>query len=182
MAYVKKLFPQVQEFFFDDDTFTANLPRAREIAKKLAPARPHLVVQQPREPGLRHDQILQGLRPAPVPGRLRKRQPGHPQPHQERRDDGRSAAFTKACHEAGVVIHGTFILGLPVETQRNHRANDPFRDGTGRVQHPSFAGRAVSRHGALRHGPAKRLVRQEGQDRHRAKTTASSKARSNIPA
>ena len=37
MAYTKKLFPQVQEFFFDDDTFTANLPRAREIAKKLAP-------------------------------------------------------------------------------------------------------------------------------------------------
>ena len=25
--------------------------------------------------------------------------------------------FTKACHEAGVVIHGTFVLGLPVETQ-----------------------------------------------------------------
>jgi radical SAM superfamily enzyme YgiQ (UPF0313 family) len=37
MAYMKKLFPQVKEFFFDDDTFTANLPRAREIAKKLAP-------------------------------------------------------------------------------------------------------------------------------------------------
>jgi radical SAM superfamily enzyme YgiQ (UPF0313 family) len=25
-------------------------------------------------------------------------------------------AFTQACHQAGVVIHGTFILGLPVET------------------------------------------------------------------
>src|SRR5262245_15104085 len=37
MADMKKLFPQVREFFFDDDTFTANLPRAREIAKKLAP-------------------------------------------------------------------------------------------------------------------------------------------------
>ena len=37
MAYMKKIFPQVREFFFDDDTFTANLPRAREIAKKLAP-------------------------------------------------------------------------------------------------------------------------------------------------
>ena len=24
--------------------------------------------------------------------------------------------FTRACHDAGVVIHGTFILGLPVET------------------------------------------------------------------
>jgi len=26
-------------------------------------------------------------------------------------------AFTKSCHKAGVVIHGTFILGLPVETK-----------------------------------------------------------------
>ena len=37
MAYLKKLFPQVKEFFFDDDTFTANLPRAREIAQRLKP-------------------------------------------------------------------------------------------------------------------------------------------------
>ena len=37
MAYMKKIFPQVREFFFDDDTFTANLPRAREIAKKIGP-------------------------------------------------------------------------------------------------------------------------------------------------
>jgi radical SAM superfamily enzyme YgiQ (UPF0313 family) len=26
-------------------------------------------------------------------------------------------AFTRACHRAGVVVHGTFILGLPVETK-----------------------------------------------------------------
>ncbi len=74
MAYMKKLFPQVKEFFFDDDTFTANLPRAREIAKKLAPLGLDLELQQPREPRLRHDQFLQGLRPAPVPRRLRKRE------------------------------------------------------------------------------------------------------------
>ena len=35
MAKAKALFPQVQEFFFDDDTFTADLPRAAEIAKGL---------------------------------------------------------------------------------------------------------------------------------------------------
>ncbi|MEO7318750.1 MAG: hopanoid biosynthesis associated radical SAM protein HpnJ, partial [Chthoniobacteraceae bacterium] len=35
MAHAKKLFPQVKEFFFDDDTFTAYQPRAREIAKEL---------------------------------------------------------------------------------------------------------------------------------------------------
>jgi len=33
MAYMKKLFPQVKEFFFDDDTFTANLPRAVKSPK-----------------------------------------------------------------------------------------------------------------------------------------------------
>ena len=27
--------------------------------------------------------------------------------------------FTKDCHKAGVVIHGTFILGLPVETKQS---------------------------------------------------------------
>ena len=47
--------------------------------------------------------------------------------------------FTKACHQAGVVIHGTFILGLPVETQETHREHDPFRAGTGRVQHAGSA-------------------------------------------
>ena len=25
--------------------------------------------------------------------------------------------FTRACHKASMVIHGTFILGLPVETR-----------------------------------------------------------------
>src|SRR5439155_486770 len=31
----KSYFPQVQEFFFDDDTFTDNLPRAEAIAREL---------------------------------------------------------------------------------------------------------------------------------------------------
>jgi radical SAM superfamily enzyme YgiQ (UPF0313 family) len=32
---------------------------------------------------------------------------------------GEMRRFTKACHQAGVVIHGTFILGLPVETRQS---------------------------------------------------------------
>jgi len=35
MAAAKKHFPQVKEFFFDDDTFTDDLPRAEEIARRL---------------------------------------------------------------------------------------------------------------------------------------------------
>jgi radical SAM superfamily enzyme YgiQ (UPF0313 family) len=119
MAYMKKLFPQVKEFFFDDDTFTANLPRAREIAKKLAPlgltwscnSRANLdydTIKSFKDSGLRlflvgyesgNEQILKNIKKGVTMEEMR--------------------AFTKSCHQAGVVIHGTFILGLPVETKES---------------------------------------------------------------
>lgn len=117
MAYMKRLFPQVREFFFDDDTFTANLPRAREIAKKLAPlgltwscnSRANLdydTIKSFKDSGLRlflvgyesgNEQILKNIKKGVELDEMRR--------------------FTKSCHQAGVVIHGTFILGLPVETR-----------------------------------------------------------------
>jgi hopanoid biosynthesis associated radical SAM protein HpnJ len=116
MAYMKELFPQVREFFFDDDTFTANLPRAREIAKKLGPLGVHWscnsranldydTIQSFKDNGLRlflvgyesgNDEILTRIKKGVTTDEMRR--------------------FTRACHQAGVVIHGTFILGLPVET------------------------------------------------------------------
>jgi radical SAM superfamily enzyme YgiQ (UPF0313 family) len=117
MAYLKKLFPEMKEFFFDDDTFTANLPRAREIAKKISPlgvtwscnSRANLDydnIKLLKDNGLRlflvgyesgNDDILKRIKKGVTTGEMRR--------------------FTKACHQAGVVIHGTFILGLPVETK-----------------------------------------------------------------
>ncbi|MHB8530315.1 MAG: hypothetical protein ACYC8V_12510, partial [Caulobacteraceae bacterium] len=35
IAWAQKAFPQVREFFFDDDTFTDDLPRAEAIAREL---------------------------------------------------------------------------------------------------------------------------------------------------
>jgi len=35
IKWAMKAFPQTKEFFFDDDTFTDNLPRAEEIAREL---------------------------------------------------------------------------------------------------------------------------------------------------
>ncbi len=119
MAYMKKLFPQVREFFFDDDTFTANLPRAREIAKKLGPlgltwscnSRANLdydTIESFKDNGLRlflvgyesgNDDILTRIKKGVTMDEMRR--------------------FTKDCHRAGVVIHGTFILGLPVETKQS---------------------------------------------------------------
>lgn len=119
MAYMKKLFPQVREFFFDDDTFTANLPRARDIAKKLAPlgltwscnSRANLdydTIKFFKDSGLRlflvgyesgNDDILARVKKGVTLDEMRR--------------------FTRACHQADVMIHGTFVLGLPVETRES---------------------------------------------------------------
>ena len=155
MAYMKKLFPQVREFFFDDDTFTANLPRAREIAKKLGPLGVHLELQQPREPRLRHDKIFQGQRPAPVPRRLRKRQRRHPHAHQERRDHGRNAPLHQVL-PPGRRRDSRHVHPRPARRDEETIENTiQFRAGTRRVHHASLARRAVSRHGALRAWPGK---------------------------
>ncbi len=117
MAYMKKLFPQVREFFFDDDTFTANLPRAREIAKKLAPlgltwscnSRANLdydTIQSFKDCGLRLFLVGYESGNANILKNIKKGV-----------NKEEMLRFTKACHKAGVVVHGTFVLGLPVETQ-----------------------------------------------------------------
>ena len=114
----RSAFPQVKEFFFDDDTFTDNLPRAEAIASELgklgvtwscnAKANvPRETLKVLRDNGLRL--LLVGYE---------MRQPADPAQHQEgHADRGRAKRFTKDCHELGITIHGTFILGLPGETK-----------------------------------------------------------------
>ncbi|MGB8365136.1 MAG: hopanoid biosynthesis associated radical SAM protein HpnJ [Rhizomicrobium sp.] len=117
IAWAKKAFPQVKEFFFDDDTFTDDLPRAEAIAKELgklgvtwscnAKANvPRDSLKVMRENGLRlllvgyesgNQQILHNIKK------------GMRVEVAER--------FTKDCHDLGITIHGTFILGLPGETK-----------------------------------------------------------------
>ena len=117
MAHAKKLFPQVQEFFFDDDTFTANLPRAREIAQKLKPlgltwscnSRANVnyeTIKLMKDCGLRLYLVGYESGNQEILNRIKKG---------IQLDEAK--LFTKNCKELGVVIHGTFILGLPVETK-----------------------------------------------------------------
>ncbi len=117
LRWARQAFPQVKEFFFDDDTFTDNRPRAEAIARELgkmgmtwscnAKANvPRATLKVMRDNGLRlllvgyesgNQQILHNIRKG------------------VRIDVARQ--FTKDCHELGVTIHGTFILGLPGETR-----------------------------------------------------------------
>jgi hopanoid biosynthesis associated radical SAM protein HpnJ len=117
MEHAKKLFPNVQEFFFDDDTFTANLPRAREIAKRLKPL--GLTWSCNSRANVNRETIAMmkdcGLRLFLV---------GYESGNQQILDVIKKGVrlevareFTKNCRELGVLIHGTFILGLPYETK-----------------------------------------------------------------
>ncbi len=126
MAYMKKLFPQVKEFFFDDDTFTANLPRAREIAQKLGKigltwscnSRANVnyeTLKLLKDNGLRlllvgyesgNQKILDGIKKG------------------IQLDEARE--FTRSCHKLGITIHGTFILGLPGETRETIQQSIEF--------------------------------------------------------
>ena len=117
IARARRMFPQVREFFFDDDTFTDDLPRAEAIARKLgamgvtwscnAKANvPRKTLEVLKDNGLRlllvgyetgNQQILYNIKKG------------------MRIEVARE--FTKNCHELGIKIHGTFIMGLPGETR-----------------------------------------------------------------
>jgi hopanoid biosynthesis associated radical SAM protein HpnJ len=117
IALAQKLFPQVREFFFDDDTFTDDRPRAEEIARGLgrlgvtwscnAKANvPYETLKIMRDNGLRlllvgyesgNQQILYNIKKG------------------MRIDVAKR--FTADCRKLGIAIHGTFIIGLPGETR-----------------------------------------------------------------
>ena len=117
LAWARKAFPQVKEFFFDDDTLTDNLPRVEALAREIgklgivwscnAKANvPRATLKVLKDNGLRlllvgyesgNQQILHNIKKG------------------MRVDVARQ--FAKDCRELGIVVHGTFILGLPGETK-----------------------------------------------------------------
>lgn len=123
VQYILREMPHVKEVFFDDDTLTDNRERVEELARELgklgfgkpgfdiswscnAKANvPYATLKVLKENGLRlllvgyesgNQQILHNIKKG------------------LRVDVARQ--FTKDCHALGIVIHGTFILGLPGET------------------------------------------------------------------
>ena len=114
---MRRLFPGMKEIFFDDDTFTADRNRAREIAQRLKPlgvcwstnSRANVdyeTLKIMKDGGLRlfvigyesgNAEILKNIKKGVALESARR--------------------FTQDCHKLGILIHGTFILGLPGETR-----------------------------------------------------------------
>jgi len=124
VQYILENIPETKEIFFDDDTLTDNHARVEELAialgklgfgKKGFPVSwscnakanvPRKTLEVLKANGLRlllvgyesgNQQILHNIKKG------------------LRTDVARQ--FTKDCHALGIVIHGTFILGLPGETE-----------------------------------------------------------------
>jgi len=116
VKYVMKEFPQVKEIFFDDDTLTDDHPRVEALAQALGPLGvtwscnakanvPRKTLEVMKANGLRlllvgyesgNQKILHNIKKGVLVEVARR--------------------FSKDCRELGIIVHGTFILGLPGET------------------------------------------------------------------
>lgn len=126
MRRAKGMFPEVKEFFFDDDTFTAKLERVEEIARGLkklnitwsSSARanvPEKTLRIMKESGLRclmvgiesgSDQILRNVKKGITTSQARR--------------------FVKTCKELRITTHATFVMGLPGETKQSIKETISF--------------------------------------------------------
>jgi hopanoid biosynthesis associated radical SAM protein HpnJ len=117
VKYVMKEFPQVKEIFFDDDTLTDDHPRVEALAGALGPLGvawscnakanvPRKTLEVMKANGLRlllvgyesgNQKILHNIKKGVLVDVARR--------------------FSKDCRELGIIVHGTFILGLPGETR-----------------------------------------------------------------
>ena len=126
MAKAKEFWPNVREFFFDDDTFNIQKARTIELCEKLKPLNltwsctsrvttDYETLKAMKEAGCRllivgyesgDPQILKNIKKGATVERARQ--------------------FTKDCHKLGLVVHGDFILGLPGETHETIRTTVAF--------------------------------------------------------
>jgi hopanoid biosynthesis associated radical SAM protein HpnJ len=117
MAKATEYWPNVKEFFFDDDTFNIQKARTMELCAELRPldltwsctsrvTTDYETLRAMKEAGCRllivgyesgDPQILKNIKKGATVERARQ--------------------FTKDCQKLGLAIHGDFILGLPGETR-----------------------------------------------------------------
>jgi hopanoid biosynthesis associated radical SAM protein HpnJ len=116
MMSARELFPEAKEYFFDDDTFTDNAPRAIEIARKIKDlgitwscnSRANTsadTLKALKECGLRLLTVGFESGSQTILNNIKKG---------IRIEQARE--FVKATKELGILVHGAFIIGLPGET------------------------------------------------------------------
>lgn len=118
VSWIKKNIPAIKEIFFDDDTFTINDKWLNEFCLKIQPlkivwsvnARADLsftLMEKMKKAGLRlmvvgfesgSDKILRNIKKGVTTWQMKK--------------------FARNAKKADLMLHGTFVLGLPGETKK----------------------------------------------------------------
>ena len=118
MAWAKTNLGEVKEFFFDDDTFSFEKERTREIARRLKPLG---ITWGGNARGNLDYETLRTMKD----GGARNLVVGYESSSQQILNNVKKGIrvekyveFTKNAKRAGLMIHGAFILGLPGETER----------------------------------------------------------------
>src|SRR6184192_4288367 len=122
----RRHFAQVKEYFFDDDTFTDDLPRAEEIARRLGRLGvtwscnakadvPYATLKVLKDNGLRLLLVGYESGSQAILNNVKKG---------IRLD--RAREFTRHAKALGITIHGTFVMGLPGETRETIEATIKF--------------------------------------------------------
>jgi hopanoid biosynthesis associated radical SAM protein HpnJ len=116
MVKAKQMWPEVKEFFFDDDTFNIQKARTVELCAKLKP----LGLTWSCTSRVTTDfETLKAMKEAGCRLLIVGYESGDPQILKNIKKGAtieRALQFTKDCHKLGLVIHGDFIMGLPGET------------------------------------------------------------------
>jgi len=129
IKWIQKNLPQIKEIFFDDDTFTINKRWVREFCDAIAPLKvtwsanaradiSPLLLKKMKGAGCRvlvvgyesgDIQILRNIKKGLTISQMKR--------------------FTREAKKAGLMIHGTFVLGLPGETKKTIEKTYQFAVG-----------------------------------------------------
>jgi hopanoid biosynthesis associated radical SAM protein HpnJ len=119
MAKAKEYWPNVKEFFFDDDTFNIQKARTVELCSKLKPL--NLTWSCTSRVTTDYD-TLKAMRDAGCRLMIVGFESGDPQILKNIKKGAtveRARQFAKDAHNLGLTVHGDFILGLPGETKES---------------------------------------------------------------
>ena len=117
LAAARECWPELREFFFDDDTFNIQKARTIELCNKLK----HLNLTWSCTSRVTTDyETLKAMKEAGCRLLIVGYESGDPQILKNMKKGAtveRARDFTRDCRRLGLVIHGDFIIGLPGETR-----------------------------------------------------------------
>jgi hopanoid biosynthesis associated radical SAM protein HpnJ len=167
LKWAHENFPEVKEFFFDDDTFNIQKVRTVELCEKLKP----LGITWSCTSRVTTDyDTLKAMKDAGCRLLIVGFESGDPQILKNIKKGAtveRARDFARDCNKLGLTIHADFILGLPGETKESIRNTINFAKRPRLRDHPGLGRPRLPRHRVLRLRQGQRLHHQRAHGRRR---------------